>query len=58
MNPVLHAGVESAQLGWLLGTTTVLFFASMVGWTTWAFWPGSRQKFAKAAAMPLDGGDR
>ncbi|MEQ1504893.1 MAG: cbb3-type cytochrome c oxidase subunit 3 [Myxococcota bacterium] len=58
MNPVLHAGAETAQMGWLLGFTTVLFLATMVGWSTWAFWPGHKRMFEEAGAIPLDGGEQ
>ena len=55
MNPVLHAGAETAQMGWLLGATTVMFLTSMVGWTAWAWWPSRRSIMEDAAWMPLQG---
>jgi cbb3-type cytochrome oxidase subunit 3 len=58
VNPVLHAGAETAQLGWVLGCTTAVFLASMVGWTWWAFAPSRSQQFVRAGRIPLDGGDQ
>lgn len=57
MNQVLHEGAEVARLGWLMGCTTILFFTTMVGWTLWAWLPSQREAFAKAAMLPLDGGE-
>jgi cbb3-type cytochrome oxidase subunit 3 len=56
VNQVLREGAQMAQLGWLLGITTVVFFAAMVGWTVWAFSPSQRENMKKAAQLPLDGG--
>lgn len=58
MNPVLHEGIETARLGWLLGCTTVFFLVSMIGWTWWAFSPARKEKFEAAGLIPLDGGDQ
>ncbi|UCG89456.1 MAG: cbb3-type cytochrome c oxidase subunit 3 [Gemmatimonadota bacterium] len=45
--------------GWLAGLVTVFFVAWFIGWTWWAFAPKNKQKFEKAARMPLsDGGDQ
>jgi cbb3-type cytochrome oxidase subunit 3 len=57
MNQVLHAGAETAQLGTLLGFTTVFFAAVMVGWTVWAWTPGRRAAMEAAARLPLEGGE-
>ena len=58
MNQVLHAGAETAQLGFLMGITTVFFFVTMVGWTVWAFAPGRRVAFEAAGRLPFEGGER
>jgi len=55
MSQLLH-GAQS-DLGWMMGLTTLLFIASMVGWTMWAFAPSRRKAMEDAANMPLDGGD-
>jgi hypothetical protein len=57
MNQVLHAGAETARLGSLLGYTTVFFLVTMVGWTLWAWAPGSRLAMEAASRLPLDGGE-
>lgn len=56
MNQVLREGAEMAQLGWLMGCTTILFFATMVGWSIWAWMPSRREALAKAALLPLETG--
>lgn len=56
MNQVLREGAEMAQLGWLMGLTTILFFVTMVGWTLWAFAPSQKQRMEEDARIPLDGG--
>ncbi|MEZ4237247.1 MAG: hypothetical protein R3F59_14065 [Myxococcota bacterium] len=58
MNPVLHAGAETAQMGWLLGWTTVIFIGAMLGWTWWVFSPSRAEMFEEVGRMPIDGGDR
>jgi len=54
MNPVLHAGAETARMGVLLGWTTALFLVSMCGWWWWAFAPSRRRIMDEAARLPLD----
>lgn len=56
MNQVLHEGAAMAQMGWLLGITTAFFLVVMAGWTVWAFAPGRKESFDRAARLPLDGG--
>lgn len=53
MNQVLHAGAETAQLGVMLGFTTLIFLVAMVGWTWWAWAPSRREKMDQAALLPL-----
>lgn len=57
MNPVLHAGAETAQLGELMGFTTLFFVVMMAGWTAWAWWPGRKEQMEAAGRIPLEGGD-
>lgn len=57
MNSVLHQGAEVAQMGWLLGLTTLMFLTMMVGWTAWAFAPGRKEMLERAGRIPLEGGD-
>ena len=58
MNQVLHAGAESARLGWLLGLTTLFFLVTMVGWIGWAWSPGRRVAMEAAGRLPLEGGEQ
>jgi cbb3-type cytochrome oxidase subunit 3 len=51
---VLREGAEAAQLGQLLGFTTLLFLAIMVAWTIWAWAPSRREAIERAAHLPLD----
>lgn len=55
MSQILH-GAHS-DLGWLMGTTTVVFFSLMVAWTVWTFAPSRRQLMDEASRLPLEGGD-
>ena len=57
MNQVLHAGAETAQMGWLLGWTTLVFLFAMAGWTWWAFAPSRAEQFQQAGRIPFEGGD-
>lgn len=57
MNQVLHAGAETAQLGTLMGFTTLFFVVVMVGWTAWAMWPSRKEQMEAAGRIPLEGGD-
>lgn len=54
MNTVLHAGAETAQLGVLMGWTTVTFLTAMLGWTWWAYAPSRRRAMDQAARLPLN----
>jgi cbb3-type cytochrome oxidase subunit 3 len=58
VNNVLRAGAETAELGTLMGLATIVFVAALVGWTTWAWWPGRREQMEAAGRIPLEGGDR
>ncbi len=57
MNQVLRAGAETAQLGSLLGITTLFFLLTMLGWIGWAWSPGRRVAMEAAGRLPLEGGD-
>ncbi len=57
MNQVLRAGAETAQLGSLLGFTTLFFLLTMVGWTLWVWSPSRRASMEAAGRLPLDGGE-
>jgi len=51
---VLHQGAETAQLGELLGFTTLFFLLVMVGWIVWAWAPSRREALDAAANLPLE----
>ena len=53
MNQVLHAGAETAQMGWVMGATTVFFLATMIGWGLWAWWPSRTGAMEAAALLPF-----
>jgi len=53
MNQVLHAGAETAQMGWMLGVTTVVFLTTMIGWGLWAWWPSRSADMEAASLLPL-----
>ena len=53
MNPLFREAAESVQLGWLLGTTTVLFLAAFLFWTD-----KHKTRWEAASRLPFnDGGD-
>ena len=58
MNPLLQEAAGSVELGWVLSTMTVVFFAIFVGWIWYAWSPRNRRLMEEAAQMPLnDGGE-
>ncbi|MBK7924796.1 MAG: CcoQ/FixQ family Cbb3-type cytochrome c oxidase assembly chaperone [Gemmatimonadetes bacterium] len=58
MNPLFREAAESVQLGWLLGTTTVLFLAAFLFWTWWAWTDKHKTRWEAASRLPFnDGGD-
>jgi cbb3-type cytochrome oxidase subunit 3 len=59
MNPLFHEAAQMAQLGWLMGVTTVLFLLAFMGWTAWAFAPSRRAEMDRASRLPFepDGAD-
>lgn len=57
MNNVLRAGAATADLGSLMGLTTVFFVACLLGWTWWAWSPARRQGLDAAGRIPLEGGE-
>jgi len=54
MNPIFKAVAESTQGGGLLGVTTVLFLATFIGWTVWAYWPANKSMMDELGRMPLE----
>jgi cbb3-type cytochrome oxidase subunit 3 len=54
MDPIIEMARQSLTQGWLMGGMTLFFFASFLGWTLWAWWPGNRDTLEAAARMPLD----
>lgn len=61
MNPIIRMAAESTEMGWLLGATTLVFFASFLGWVAWVYAPSMRTTWEAHGRMPLDdatGGDR
>lgn len=56
MNPVFSAASQAAQLGWVMGLTTLLFMTCFVGWTVWAWRPSKRADMEAAAHLPFDDG--
>jgi cbb3-type cytochrome oxidase subunit 3 len=57
VNQVLHEGVETARMGWLLGVTTLFFLTTMVGWIVWVWSPGQKVAMEAAGKLPFDGGE-
>lgn len=57
MNPVLHEGVRSIQLGWIPGVMTIVFIVVFIGWACWAFAAANRDRFEAARRLPLTNGD-
>ncbi len=51
---VLKEGAAVAQLGELMGWTTVLFLIVMMAWFAWAWAPSRRQAMEDAANLPLE----
>lgn len=57
MSDAFHTMAGSADLGWVLGLTTLLFIATFLYWTWWAFRPANREKMDEAGRLPFDGGE-
>jgi cbb3-type cytochrome oxidase subunit 3 len=58
MNPIVNAAADSSELGWLMGLTTVLFIATFVFWTWWAYTAKNKARWEADSRLPLnDGGD-
>lgn len=58
MNPLIQEAVQSVQGVWVLGFTTVLFFAFFLGWVWWAYSPRNKDLMDEAARLPfMDGGE-
>jgi cbb3-type cytochrome oxidase subunit 3 len=58
MNPLLKEAAASVTQAWLLGLTTVFFFAAFLFWIWWA-WTGRNQaRWEADRHLPLnDGGE-
>jgi cbb3-type cytochrome oxidase subunit 3 len=54
MNPVFKDAAESAQLGVLMGLTTIQFLVVFVGAALWAFWPSRKGDTEAWARIPLE----
>lgn len=54
MNQVTEAAAASAELGWLMGVMTVVFFATFLGWAWWAYRPANRLNMEEAGRLPLN----
>jgi cbb3-type cytochrome oxidase subunit 3 len=57
VNPLIEEARNTVQMGWLLGTMTVVFLAVFVGWFIWAYDPGRKEEMDKAARMPFNDGE-
>ena len=51
---VMKQGAEIAQLGILMGWTTLLFTFVMLAWAWWAWSPSRRDQIDRAAHLPLE----
>lgn len=56
MNPVFKAAAATVENGWIMGVTTIFFFAVFIGWITWAWAPWNRKNLDAAAKLPFDDG--
>jgi hypothetical protein len=57
MNPLLRDAAASVQLGWVLGSLTVLFLASFLFWTWWAWTGRNKARWEADSRIPFNGGD-
>jgi cbb3-type cytochrome oxidase subunit 3 len=58
MNPLLKEAAENVQLGWVLGSMTVLFLASFLFWIWWAWSDKNKARMEADSRLPLnDGGE-
>ena len=54
MNTVFAAAAEANQLGWLLGLTSIFFFAIFLGVVIRWLLPGAAAEAKAAALLPLE----
>ena len=57
MNPVFHEAARYAELGWIMGLTTVLFLGCFVGWSWYALSRRNTARLNAAAWLPLSEDD-
>jgi cbb3-type cytochrome oxidase subunit 3 len=58
MNPILKEAADGAQLGWLMGVTTVVFLAAFLFWMWWAWTSKNKARWEADSRLPLnDGGE-
>ena len=57
MNTLLHAAAGTIGLRWILGVTTVTFFACFAGWAAWAYASHNKQHMDEAGRLPIVLGD-
>jgi cbb3-type cytochrome oxidase subunit 3 len=57
VNPIFREAAATAQLGWLMGAMTVVFFVCFAGWAWWAYSSANRKHMDEAALLPLTLGD-
>ena len=51
---VLKEGAAFAELGSLMGFTTLAFTLTMTAWILWAWWPSRKEQLDQAARLPLE----
>ncbi len=56
MNTLMREAAASVDMGWLLGGMTLVFFASFLYWTWYAYAPSRKEFMEKAALLPFEGG--
>ncbi len=54
MNPIFKAAAAATTQGWLLGATTVFFFACFIAFVVWAYAPWRRSAMEAASMLPFD----
>jgi hypothetical protein len=54
MNTVFAAAAEANQLGWLLGLTSIFFFAMFLAFVIRWLLPGAAAEAKAAALLPLE----
>lgn len=57
MNTLMREAGASVSMGWLLGGMTILFFATFLYWTWYAYAPSRREFMEEASRLPFEGGE-